>query len=94
MNIRRMLLDVDKALARPSLIALAEAISAVDGVESLNITVKEIDTETMDLDILIEGTNLDYNRTVEAIEHAGAVVHSLDELVVGDRILSRGERGR
>jgi len=89
MNIRRLLLDVDKALVRPTLIELAEAIDAVDGVEALNIVVTEIDIETMDLDVTIEGSDIDYDRIVGAIESVGAVVHSLDEIVVGSRILER-----
>lgn len=89
MNIRRLLLDVDKMVSRPSLIELAKAISDVSGVEALNIVVSEIDIETMDLDVTIEGNNLDYDKIVEAIETAGAVVHSLDEIVVGSKILER-----
>jgi len=89
MNIRRLLLDVDKMVARPSLIELAKAIDSVKGVEALNIIVTEIDVETMDLDVTIEGNNLDYDAIVAAIETAGAVVHSLDEIVVGSKILER-----
>jgi hypothetical protein len=94
MNIRRVLLDVDKALARPSLVELASAIDAVDGVEAVNITVTEIDVETFGMEVTIEGNGFDYDRIVEAIESAGAVVHSLDEIVVGSRILSHVERKR
>lgn len=54
-----MVLDVDKAVARPTLLKIAEAISGVAGVEALNITVKEIDIETLDLVVTIEGGNLD-----------------------------------
>ncbi|HOW10172.1 MAG TPA: DUF211 domain-containing protein [Bacteroidales bacterium] len=94
MNIRRLLLDVDKASTSPSLVELAAAIDNVDGVEALNISVTEIDMETMDLDITIEGNNLDYDSIVNAIEDAGAVVHSLDEIVVGSRILEHLESKR
>lgn len=94
MNIRRLLLDVDKASARPSLVELAAAIVDVDGVEAVNITVTEIDMETVDMDITIEGNNLDYDKIIEAIETAGAVVHSLDEIVVGSKILERAESQR
>jgi uncharacterized protein len=41
MNILRMQLDVDKAMPRPDLMELAEAISAVSGVEALNVTVTD-----------------------------------------------------
>lgn len=94
MNIRRVLLDVDKALPSPSLVELATAIDAVEGVEAINITVTEIDIETLGMDITVEGNSLDYERIVGAIESAGAVVHSLDEIVVGSRILPHVVRQR
>jgi hypothetical protein len=94
MNIRRVLLDVDKAMDRPSLVELATAIDAIDGVEALNITVTEIDLETVGLDITIEGMSLPYDKIIEAIESAGAVVHSLDEIVAGSHTLHHVERLR
>jgi hypothetical protein len=94
MNIRRLLLDVDKALARPSVLEIAEAIAKVPHVEGLNITVTDIDTETLGMDVTIEGSNLDYDALVAAIEETGAVVHSIDEIVAGERIVERIPRSR
>ncbi len=94
MNIRRLLLDVDKAVERPSIIEIAKAIDAVEGVEAINITVAEIDIETVGMDVTIEGSNLDYDEIMKAIESSGAVVHSLDEIVVGSNILRHVERRR
>lgn len=94
MNIKRIMLDVDKAMARPSLIEIAEAISSVAGVEALNITVNEIDVETIDLVVTIEGDYLDYHKIVEAIESTGAVVHSIDQLVAGSRLIEYIKRPR
>jgi hypothetical protein len=93
-NIRRLALDVDKARARPSVIEIAQAISACSGVEAMNITVTEIDIETIGMDITIEGQALDYERLVQAIEATGAVVHSIDQIVCGERIIERVERVR
>jgi hypothetical protein len=94
MNIRRLVLDVDKAIAKPSIPDLAEAISAVAGVEALNVTVTEIDIETVGFNVTIEGQNLSYERIARAIEHTGAVVHSIDQLVAGERIVEEVRRGR
>jgi hypothetical protein len=94
MNIRRLVLDVDKALARPSLIEIAQAISTCAGVESVNITVTEIDVQTVGTDIAIEGQGLRYEAILEAIESTGAVVHSIDQLACGERIIERVERTR
>jgi hypothetical protein len=94
MNVRRILLDVDKAVARPSLIELAKAIDAVAGVAAINITVTEIDIETLGMDVTVEGEALDYDELVAAIESAGAVVHSIDEIVVGSRTIEPVRRRR
>jgi hypothetical protein len=94
MNIRRLVLDVDKAIARPSVIELAEAISSCNGVEALNITVSEIDVETVGMEVTIEGENLNYQQVLEAIESTGAALHSLDQIVCGERIIEHVKRER
>jgi hypothetical protein len=94
MNIRRLLRDVDKAFARPSVLEIAQAIDGCTGVEAVNITVGEIDMETVDMEITIEGEALDYDEIVRAIESSGAVVHSIDQVVVGKRTVQRIERIR
>jgi hypothetical protein len=94
MNIRRMQLDVDKAIARPDLLELADAIEMVSGVEGLNITVCEIDLETVGLEVTVEGEQIDAQGLIKAIEKVGAAVHSIDELVVGSRIVERVPRTR
>lgn len=94
MNIRRMQMDVDKAIARPDLLELAEAIDKVPGIEAVNVTVAEIDLETVGLEITVEGDHIDAQLLIGAIEKAGAAVHSIDELVVGERIIERVPRTR
>jgi hypothetical protein len=94
MNIRRLVLDVDKAKIRPSMVELAEAISSCRGVKGVNITVGEIDLETVDMDIAIEGDNLDYDLIEKAIESAGAVVHSIDQLLCGEKLVEYVKRAR
>ena len=88
------MLDVDKALKMPSLVEIAGAIQSCSGVAAHNITVTEVDVETVGTSITIEGDNMDYNEIVRAIEESGAVVHSLDELVCGDRIIDYVPRAR
>lgn len=94
MNIRQLLLDVDKAVARPSLIDIAAAIDGCRGVEAVNITVEEIDIETVGMNVTIEGDNMDFDEITKAIEATGAVVHSLDQIAIGDRIIPRIARVR
>jgi hypothetical protein len=94
MNVRRIVLDVDKAISRPTLLEIARAIDSVPGVHGLNITVTEIDIETVGTDVTIEGENLDIDALVQAIESAGAVVHSIDQILAGSQIIERVPRKR
>jgi hypothetical protein len=94
MNIRRLVLDVDKAITRPSIIEIAKSISACGGVEAVNITVSEIDVETVGMDITIEGEQLSFEEITRAIENIGAVVHSIDQIVCGTRLIEGIKRRR
>jgi uncharacterized protein len=94
MNIRQLLLDVDKAVARPSVLEIAAAIDECRGVEAVNITVGEIDIETVGMNVTIEGDSMDFDEITKAIESTGAVVHSLDEIAIGARIIPRIARVR
>jgi hypothetical protein len=81
MNIRRLVLDVDKAVAKPTVTELAEAIRGVGGVDAVNITVTEIDIETVGFNVTVEGENIAYAELARGIEHTGAAVRSIDQLV-------------
>lgn len=89
MNIRRLLLDVDKAKEQPSLLDIAEVIEKVSGIEAANIAVDDVDMETVGMQITVEGENIDHEALVNAIEKTGAAVHGIDEVIVGNRIIER-----
>jgi uncharacterized protein len=94
MNVRRLSLDVDWAASGPGIAAVAEAISEVHGVQALNVTITEIDLETIGSDVVVEGENIELTQLTEAITQAGAVVHSIDQLVVGDHFVEYVPRAR
>jgi len=94
MNIRQLLLDVDKARDRPDITDIAAAIEKVPGVEGLSIVVNEIDMETVGMEITIEGEDLNYDEIVAAIEKTGAVVHSLDRILAGKKMITPVHRTR
>jgi hypothetical protein len=94
MNVRRLTMDVDTAVRRPGILELAAVIDAVPGVEAFNITVGDIDLETVGMDITVEGESIDVPDLVAAIERAGAAVHSIDEIVVGSRLVELVQRKR
>ncbi len=92
MRIRRLVLDVDKAFAQPSLFDIAAAIEKVSGVEGFNISVEEVDQETVGTLINVEGDNIDYIGLLAAIEKSGAAVHGVEEIVVGARMVDYRRR--
>jgi uncharacterized protein len=94
MNIRRLTLDVDKSIARPSILELTKAVEGSPGVEAVNVTVTEIDLETVGMDVTVEGTAIDYEALLKAIEQAGAVVNSTDQIVAGSRLIDYAPRQR
>jgi uncharacterized protein len=94
MNIRRLTLDVDKSIARPSVLELTKAVESSPGVEAVNVTVIEIDLETVGMDVTVEGKEIDYAALLKAIEQAGAVVNSIDQIVAGSRLIERSPRQR
>ncbi|WP_407791905.1 DUF211 domain-containing protein (plasmid) [Streptomyces sp. L7] len=55
MPIRRLAMDVDKVVDRPDMVSLARAIEQVSGVTAVNVTVTEIDVETVGTDFTVEG---------------------------------------
>jgi uncharacterized protein len=93
-NIRRVVLDVDMGIAAPTLLEIGEAVSAVGGVEAFNLSVEEIDIKTVGLIVVVEGSAIEYQALVAAIERTGAVVHSIDELVAGNHVVEFVPRQR
>jgi uncharacterized protein len=71
MNLRRIALDVDKAIGPPDVLAIAAAIEDVTGVEGVNVTVAEIDIETVGMDITVEGDQIDHVALLARIEQTG-----------------------
>jgi hypothetical protein len=94
MNIRRLVLDVDKAFSRPTIVELALVIEPVEGVEAFNIAVTEIDAETVGMEVTIEGDGIDYQHLSTEIESSGAVVHGIDEIAGGRKLIENVKRKR
>ncbi|MCW6169083.1 MAG: DUF211 domain-containing protein [Thermoplasmatales archaeon] len=92
MGLRKLVLDVGKGLNRPTLMELASAVEAVQGVEGVNIRVTDMDIETMGLIMTVEGVNIEFDALVNSIEETGCVIHSVDEVVSGKKMVesSRG----
>jgi hypothetical protein len=87
LRLRRVMLDVDKPIAEPTIFAVIEAISGVPGVEAVNISVNEMDLDVMGLMVLVEGDGFSFDAIESVIYKTGCVLHSVDEVVAGSYIL-------
>jgi len=85
--IKRLVLDV-LVPNKTSIVEFAETISKLSGVEAVNITVKEIDAETQNIIVVIEGFDISFNDVSSLIEKMGGVIHSIDQVVAGRRIIN------
>ncbi|WP_346017527.1 DUF211 domain-containing protein [Streptomyces sp. SID6137] len=50
--------------------------------------------ETVGTNVTVEGDDIDVAALTEAIQHTGAVVHSIDEIVAGAYLLDNKPRSR
>ncbi|RLG74912.1 MAG: hypothetical protein DRO23_05385 [Thermoprotei archaeon] len=90
-KIRRLVLDVLKPLKEPSVVDVAKALAKVKGVSAVNVTVNEVDVETMGLIITIEGEDINFDNIEKELTRVGAVIHSVDQVVVGEKIIESAQ---
>jgi len=84
--IRRLVLDVLKP-HNPGIVDLSKELSELDGVEGVNIITYEIDQKVENVKIILGGSNIDFKMVREKLESLGAVIHSVDEVAAGTRIV-------
>lgn len=82
----RVVLDILKP-HNPSLPSFAMYLSGLEGVDGVNITLIEIDKDTENIKITMEGNKLNYDKIKEAVEKYGASIHSVDEVVAGRKLV-------
>ena len=85
-NVRRLVLDTLKP-HEPSIIALAQSISELEGIDAVNISIYEIDRKVENAKITIEGEDISYPKVLDVITDMGGTVHSVDEVVTGTKII-------
>ena len=84
--VRRLVLDTLKPL-EPTIIELAQQISELPGVDSVNISIYEIDRKVENAKLTIEGPDISYESVEALIRDLGGSVHSIDEAVAGKSII-------
>jgi len=85
-KIRRIVLDVLKP-HNPSIVELSKKVALCEGVHGVNCMIEEVDQETESLHVTVEGDGINYEKVAEAIRSAGAVIHSIDSVTCGRRLV-------
>ncbi|OUJ19122.1 hypothetical protein AMET1_0774 [Methanonatronarchaeum thermophilum] len=88
--IKRVVLDVLKP-HEPSLLELATRISTTTGIEGVNLSLYEVDQQTENVKVTIEGNNINFDEVQKIIEETGAVIHSIDEVAAGKQLVEEVE---
>ncbi len=68
------------------MIEVASAIGDLQEVDGVNMSLYEVDQQTENVKITIEGSDVNYDLVLRTIENLGAVVHSVDEIIAGKKI--------
>ena len=76
-----MVLDVLKP-HQPPLPEFAKFLGEMEGVDRIDVTVVEMDEKTESLKIIIDGTNIDFEELRSHMAIQGAVIHSVDQVIV------------
>ena len=85
-NIKRIILDVLKPHA-PSILEMAQLLGNLEGISGVNISLGEVDKDTDSVKITIEGNNISYEKVNHIISECGAVIHSIDGVSAGMKIV-------
>ena len=85
-RIRRLVLDTLKP-HEPTIIEMAAALSELEGISAVNISIYEMDRKVENAKITIEGEHISYPAVLGIVEELGGAVHSVDEVVAGKMII-------
>jgi len=84
--VRIVVLDVLKP-HKPNILEFGKAICAEKSIDGVNISVYAVDEKTESLKMILEGGDIDFEKVKMLLENHGAVIHSMDKVVLGKRSL-------
>ena len=93
MSIRRIVLDVLKPIKGSTIVDLAGKLTELEGIDGVNISVTDMDVETMGLMVIVEGPNVNFEEVKKVLEEDGCAIHSIDEVAAGNRLVE-GRKGK
>ncbi len=80
-RITHIVLDVLKP-HQPPLPEFASFVGELPGIKKVDISVVEMDERTESLRVIIDGANIEYEELRSHMAKQGAVIHSVDQVVV------------
>ena len=80
-KIKNLVLDVLKPHS-PPLPEFASFLTELDGIEKVEVTLVEMDEKTESLKVVLSGSDIEYEALKEHVGKQGAVIHSVDHVVV------------
>ncbi|SFC09370.1 hypothetical protein SAMN05444422_104229 [Halobiforma haloterrestris] len=86
--IRRVVLDVLKPY-EPDILEFTAAVADCESVDGVNAVLVETDREVQTLKLTIEGDDVDTDVVEGTVETVGGSVHSIDQVVCGDRLVEQ-----
>lgn len=81
--VRILVIDVLKP-HKPNILELGQIISQKSGAD-VNISVYAVDEKTESVKLVLSGKDIDYSVVNKSVEDAGAVIHSIDKVVIGKK---------
>lgn len=67
---------------QPPLPEFAQSLGEMEGVSRVDIQVVEMDEKTESLKVIVDGVGLDFESLRSHMARQGAVIHSVDKVVV------------
>lgn len=83
-KVKRLTLDVMK-LHQPNIIEIAQKLNKIKGITAVNCVLIELDNKVESVKIMLEGSDVDYNKVEKVLKDNSATVHSIDEVVTGKK---------
>jgi len=80
-KIKNLVLDVLKPHS-PPLPEFASFLTELDGISKVEVTLVEMDEKTESLKVVLTGSAIEYEALKEHVGKQGAVIHSVDHVVV------------
>lgn len=77
----KIVLDILKP-HKPSILELGAMLGKLKGIDHVDIILEEVDAETETIRATVEGSDVHYDKLVEAVQRNGGVVHSIDEVAI------------